>query len=39
MKIEKLFVEEGISDESGPDPYEVSDPQTMLNYLKSTKNN
>jgi len=36
MKIEKLFVEGGeVIQNYGPDPFEVSDAQTMLNYLKS----
>lgn len=33
--IEKMFVEPGKEHDSGPDPYEVSDADTMLNYLKS----
>jgi peroxiredoxin len=37
-KIEKLFIEGGgITQDSGPDPFEVSDSETMLNYLKSKK--
>jgi len=36
MKIEKLFIEGGgVTQNSGPDPFEVSDAQTMLAYLKS----
>ena len=36
MKIEKLFIEGGgITQDSGPDPFEVSDAGTMLTYLKS----
>jgi peroxiredoxin len=35
-KIEKIFVEGGSPvQNSGPDPFEVSDATTMLNYLKS----
>lgn len=35
-KIEKLFIEGGgITQDSGPDPFEVTDADTMLNYLKS----
>jgi len=38
MKIEKLFIEGGgVVQNSGPDPFEVSDAVTMLNYLKSAK--
>jgi peroxiredoxin len=38
MKIEKLFVEGGaVVQNSGPDPFEVSDADTMLAYL-SKKN-
>lgn len=39
MKIEKLFIEGGTGapvQNSGPDPFEVSDAGTMLTYLKST---
>ena len=36
MKVEKLFIEGGgVTQDSGPDPFEVSDAQTMLDYLKS----
>mmetsp|Transcript_6462 Transcript_6462/g.14107 ORF Transcript_6462/g.14107 Transcript_6462/m.14107 type:complete len:130 (-) Transcript_6462:350-739(-) len=35
MKVEKLFVEPGFVQDSDPDPYECSDEQTMLAYLKS----
>jgi len=36
MKIEKLFIEGGkITQNSEPDPFEVSDAGTMLTYLKS----
>jgi peroxiredoxin len=35
MKVEKLFVEGGaVVQNSGPDPYEVSDASVMLNYIK-----
>lgn len=35
MVIEKLFLEDGkITQNSGPDPFEVSDASTMMNYLK-----
>ena len=38
MKIETLFIEGGANiQNSGPDPFEVSDAQTMLDYLKSSK--
>lgn len=33
-KIEKMFVEAGLSDNFGEDPFEVSDADTMLAYLK-----
>jgi peroxiredoxin len=33
--IEKLFVEgDGVTQNSGPDPFEVSDAKTMISYLK-----
>lgn len=32
--IKKMFVEEGKTDNYGPDPFEVSDADTMLTYLK-----
>jgi peroxiredoxin len=32
--IKKMFIEEGKSDNFGPDPFEVSDAETMLAYLK-----
>ena len=36
MKIEQIFIEGGgVTQNSGPDPFEVSDAQTMLKYLKS----
>lgn len=34
-KIEKMFVEDDYSDNCPTDPFEVSDADTMLNYLKS----
>jgi len=34
MKIEKMFIEQPRVPNSGPDPYEVSDVDTMLNYLR-----
>ncbi len=33
--IKKMFVEPGFQDNAEDDPYEVSDADTMLNYLKS----
>ncbi len=36
-KIEKVFVEAGFSDNCETDPFEVSDVNTMLAYLKSAK--
>ena len=36
-KIEKMFVEGPRIANSGPDPFEVSDSETMLAYLKSNK--
>ena len=36
MKIEKIFVEGGgVTQNSGPDPFEVSDAESMLVYLKT----
>ncbi len=32
--IEKIFIEEGFGDNCPTDPFEVSDAETMLNYLK-----
>jgi peroxiredoxin len=32
--IKKMFVEEGLTDNYGPDPFEVSDADTMLAYLQ-----
>jgi len=34
-KITKMFSEEGFSDNCPSDPFEVSDADTMLNYLKA----
>lgn len=34
-EIKKMFVEPGFSDNYGEDPFEVSDANTMLTYLKS----
>jgi peroxiredoxin len=36
-QIEKIFVEPGYSDNCGTDPFEVSDADTMLAYLKEAK--
>ena len=36
-KIEKMFVEPGFQDDAGSDPFEVSDADTMLSYLKENK--
>lgn len=36
-KIEKMFVEPDYDDNCPTDPFEVSDADTMLNYLKSVK--
>ena len=33
--IEKIWVEINLRDEADSDPYEVSDPETMLDWLKS----
>ncbi|MGF1486222.1 MAG: peroxiredoxin [Prochloraceae cyanobacterium] len=33
-KIEKIFIEPGFADNAGDDPFEVSDADTMLAYLK-----
>lgn len=35
--IKKMFIEPGFSDDCATDPFEVSDAQTMLDYLKSNK--
>jgi peroxiredoxin len=36
MKVEKMFIEGGgITQNSGPDPFEVSDADSMLEYLRS----
>lgn len=37
MKIEKMFAEPNFVENSGPDPFEVSDADTMLKYLQSKK--
>ena len=34
--IEKMFVEEGLRDNADTDPYEVSTPEAVLEYVKST---
>lgn len=34
-EIKKIFIEPGFSDNYGPDPFEVSDVGTMIEYLKS----
>ena len=34
--IEKLFLEEGMRDNADTDPYEVSTPENVLEYVKST---
>ncbi len=34
-KIKKMFIEDGFEDNCAIDPFEVSDADTMLNYLKS----
>lgn len=39
MKVEKIFVEPNFNQNSGPDPFEVSDSGTMVDYLKKTKGN
>ena len=36
-KVEQAFIEDGYSDNCETDPFEVSDVDTMLNYLKSSK--
>ena len=36
-KIEKMFIEPGFADDFPEDPFEVSDANTMLAYLKSVK--
>jgi thioredoxin-dependent peroxiredoxin len=36
-KIQKLFVEPGFTDDCPTDPFEVSDVDTMINYLKEKK--
>jgi peroxiredoxin len=38
MKVEKMFIENGgITQDHGPDPYEVSDAESMVKYLESSK--
>jgi thioredoxin-dependent peroxiredoxin len=37
MKIEKMFVEPDFVENSGPDPFKVSDSTTMVTYLKSVQ--
>lgn len=38
MAVEKMFIEGGgVTQESGPDPFEVSDAETMFKYLSSKK--
>jgi peroxiredoxin len=37
LNVEKFFAEPGFSDNCPTDPFEVSDADTMLNYLKSVK--
>ena len=37
MKIEKMFIEPDFGDNCPTDPFEVSDADTMLNYLKGLK--
>ena len=38
MKLEKLFIEGGaVTQDSGPDPFEVSDADTMLKYVTDNK--
>jgi len=36
-KIKKLFIEPGLADNASDDPFEVSDADTMLAYLKSLR--
>jgi peroxiredoxin len=35
--VKKMFVEEGKADNYAADPFEVSDAETMLTYLKSAQ--
>ena len=35
--IEKMFVEDGFSDDSPTDPFEVSDADSMLAYIKENR--
>eukprot|EP00457_Paulinella_chromatophora_P016362 gb/GEZN01017148.1/.p1 GENE.gb/GEZN01017148.1/~~gb/GEZN01017148.1/.p1 ORF type:complete len:107 (-),score=20.29 gb/GEZN01017148.1/:84-404(-) len=37
MKVEQIFVEPGFKQDCGPDPFEVSDADTMVKYLQSAK--
>ena len=37
--VEQMFVEQGLKDNADGDPFEVSDANTMLDYLKSSANN
>ena len=37
--VEQMFVEQGLKDNADGDPFEVSDANTMLDYLKSSVNN
>ena len=34
--IKKMFIEDGKSDNCGPDPFEVSDARTMMSHLKGS---
>ena len=36
MNVEKMFIEEGFEDNCGSDPFEVSDADTLLAYLKGS---
>ena len=35
--VEKIFIESGFEDNCPTDPFEVSDAETILNYLKENK--
>jgi peroxiredoxin len=37
-EIKKMFIEDGFSDDCAEDPFEVSDADTMMDYLKSQQN-
>jgi peroxiredoxin len=37
--IEKIFIEPGFGDNCPSDPFEVSDAETMLDYLKKNPKN